>query len=117
MSTTLGAARTVRLNDIGVVFTVTILEPDPTDPTSLIVKDISAATVLEIILQKPNPDLTKITKTAVFVTDGTDGKITFTSIAGDLDIAGRWSLEGEVTLPTGKFRSDRERFDVEEIIE
>ena len=117
MATSLGEARTVRLNDIGVVFTVTIFEPDPNDPNELIVKDISAATVLEIILQKPNPELTPITKTAVFSTDGTDGKLTFTSIAGDLDTVGRWALEGEVTLPTGKFRSDKDRFDVEEIIE
>ncbi len=117
MSTALGPARTVRLNDIGVVFTVTITEPDPDNPDILIVKDISLATTLEIILQKPNPDLTKVVKVAVFSTDGTDGKMTFTSIAGDLDVAGRWSLEGEVTLPTGLFRSDRDRFDVEEIIE
>lgn len=114
---TASIATTVRLNDVGVVFTVTILEPDPNNPSELIVKDISTATVLEIILQTPNPDLTKVTKTAVFSTDGTDGKITFTSIAGDLDLAGRWFLEGEVTLPTGKFRSTRTHFDVEEIIE
>lgn len=110
-------SKTVRKDDIGVKFTVTIMEPDPTDPDTLIVKDISAATTKQLIFRKPTPDLTVVTQTAVFVTDGSDGQIRYTSILGDLDIAGRWSLEGQVVLPTGTFRSDRDRFDVEEILE
>ncbi len=114
---TLAANKTVRKDDIGVIFTVTFFEPDPDNPDTFIVKDISAATIKDLIFQKPNPDLTVLVKTADFVTDGSDGQVQYTSLLDDLDIAGRWSLEGEITLPTGTFRSDRVRFDVEEILE
>ncbi len=114
---TLAASKTVRKNDIGVIFTATFFEPDPDNPDTFIVKDISTATIKELIFQKPNPDLTVDVRTADFVTNGEDGQVQYTSLGGDLDVAGRWSLEGEVTLPTGTFRSDRARFDVEEILE
>lgn len=106
--------RTVRLNDVGVIFTVTIVECDAEG--DLIVKDISAATVKELIFQKPDDAQTAVEQTAVFTTDGTDGKIEYTAVGGDLDEVGRWFLEGRVTLPTGVFTSSRGLFDVEDII-
>ncbi len=106
--------RTVRLNDIGVVFTVTIVECDAEG--ELVVKDISLASVKELIFQKPDDAQTAVVQTAVFTTDGTDGKIQYTAAVDDLDEVGRWFLEGRVTLPTGVFTSSRGHFDVEEII-
>ncbi len=105
--------RTVRKDDVGVIFTVTIVECD--DDGDLVVKDISSATVKEIAFLKP--DGTSQIETADFTTDGTDGKIEYTSLAGDLDTIGRWFLEGKVTITTGVFTSARGHFDVEEIIE
>ena len=106
--------RTVRQNDTGVIFTVTIVECDPDDPNTLIVKDISGATVKELNFKKP--DGTVVEQTAVFTTDGSDGKIQYTSVVDDLDEAGRWFLEGYVETPTGNFTSVRGHFDVDEVI-
>ncbi len=111
------AARTVRRDDVGVIFRVTIKEPDPADPTKLITKDVSGATVKQLVFEKPDPPGTVVTQTAVFTTDGTNGQIEYTSLGPDLDIVGRWFLQGFVDTPTGEFTSSRGFFDVEEKIE
>ena len=116
MATLLGANKTVRVADAGVVFNVQFVEPDPNDPDVEIPKDISDATLLEIIFRRPNPILTSFAKTASFITDGVDGRITVTTVVGDLDTVGRWALEGHVVTPTGEFTSERGFFDVQEII-
>lgn len=56
--------------------------------------DISSATLIQIILQKP--DETSVTKTAVLVTDGTDGLMQYVTISGDLDQPGTWKIQGRV---------------------
>ncbi len=80
----------IQLNDIGSLFIVTLKEG-----TSIV--DLSTATVKEFYFQKP--DGTILTKTASFTTDGTDGKIQYTTIAGDLNVAGKWKLQAKITLP------------------
>lgn len=79
----------IHLNDIGTVFTATILDEDDA------VVDISTYTPKQLIFTKPSA--TKVTQTASFVTDGTDGQIKYTSIAGDLDEEGLWQLQGIVS--------------------
>jgi len=69
-----------------------------------VVEDISAATTLEIYFQKP--DGTTVTKTAVFTTDGTDGKFQYTTIAGDLDMVGTWHYQGHIVTPTTSLSTD-----------
>ena len=74
------------------------------------VVDVSSATTKEIILEKP--DGSTVTKTAAFVTDGTDGKIKYTTIAGDLDQVGRWRIQGRIISSSGNWPSEAGTFRV-----
>lgn len=72
--------------------------------------DVSLASTKEIVLKSTSGLV--LTKTASFFTDGSDGWITYTTISGDIDAAGRWYIQGHVTLPTGDFHSAVEPFQV-----
>lgn len=74
----------IHLDDIGTRFTVTIMDDDE-------VVDLSSYTTKQIILSKPSGE--KLTKTATFLTDGTDGVIYYDSISGDLDEVGLWRIQ------------------------
>jgi hypothetical protein len=87
----------VHVGDIGTVFEVTIQE-------SGVTLDISTATTKQIILRKPSG--ASMTKTAAFSTDGKDGKIRYASISGDLDVAGKWSLQAYLATPAWQGKSD-----------
>jgi len=54
--------------------------------------DVSAATVKKMLIEKP--DGTVLEKTANFATDGTDGKIEYTIVAGDVDQVGLYEYQG-----------------------
>ena len=98
----------VHLGDIGTAFTVTITDKQANGTT--IVADISSATLKQLVFKKPNGN--KLTKTAAFVTDGTDGKITYTTISGDIDIIGTWKLQGIITIGSNIFNSEIKSFKV-----
>ena len=93
----------IRVADIGVTFKITITDCD----TAV---DISTASTKQIWLYKP--DGTVLTKTASFFTDGTDGIITYTTVSGDIDIAGFWRIEAYVVMGTSEYHSEIERFRV-----
>jgi len=95
----------IHVGDIGTVLEITL-----TDETGAAL-DVSAATMLQIELQKP--DKTNVTKTAVLSTDDTDGKIRYVSVDGDFDQPKSWKLQGRVTLPSGTWRSQIGSFIVE----
>lgn len=97
------ASEEIHVNDIGNTFTVTLKD-------GVGEVNISTATTKSIIFGKP--DGTTLTKTAVFATDGEDGVIQYSSILGDLDIPGIWSIQAHVVLPTGNWRTDIAHFDV-----
>lgn len=61
--------------------------------------DISAATVKLIYFTKP--DRSVIVKTALFVTDGTDGQIHYSTVDGDLDQPGLWKIQAYIELGSG----------------
>lgn len=87
----------ININDIGTDLRVTIKEDG-------VVVDVSAATVIQIELTKPGG--TKVLKTAVNLTDGTDGIISYVTLAGDIDRTGTWAYRGIVTFSaTQKFYS------------
>lgn len=65
------------------------------------VVDISSAVTLEITLWKP--DTTTSVKTAVLVTDGTDGLMEYVTQAADLDQAGVWKIQGKVVFAGSTF--------------
>ena len=98
------AANEIHIGDIGTVFEVTLMD-------DIVVVDISSASVMQIVFEKA--DGTKVINTAVFTSNGVDGKMQFvTTVAGDLDQTGNWKIQGIVTLPTGKWSSDISKFKV-----
>lgn len=93
----------IHVGDIGTVLVVTILE----DGSAV---DISSASSLQIILRKP--DGVSYTKTATIYTDGTDGKLSYTVLDGDLDAAGLWKIQAVVVIPSGTYSSSVGSFKV-----
>ena len=76
------AADEIHQYDIGTRFEITLKD----EGNSPEIVDVSTASVTEIIFKKP--DGNTVTKTAGFTTDGTDGKIEYTTLANDLDTVG-----------------------------
>ncbi len=93
----------VRVNDTGTRFELTIVEND-------VAVDISSATMKTIKFQKP--DNVILSKTADFTTDGTDGKIDYVSITNDIDVKGEWKIQGYIEIPSGKFHTSMSSFGV-----
>ena len=101
MSTTI--KEEIHKEDIGTIFRLTVKDSD-------VVVDISSQTLMQIKL-RPKDGATK-TKTAVFTTDGTDGKMQYVTIAGDLHCTDEWELQSRVTLSDGDWNSNIATFRV-----
>ena len=95
----------IHTGDIGTRFLFTIQDCNSTDPV-----DVSTASSVEIVFQKT--DGSTDTKVGSFLTDGTDGKVYYDTLAGDIDQVGYWKVQGKVNFPTGLFYSDIHRFQV-----
>ena len=96
-------ANEIHQNDIGTAFTITIQ-----DGTTAV--DISTATTKKIVFKKPS--CTKLTYDTAFVSDGTDGKIKYNVVAGDLDEVGTYKLQSYVVISDGTFYTDITSFKV-----
>ena len=73
--------------------------------------NISAATVMKIKFTLP--DATHVDKTAVFSTNGVDGKLRYTTVTGDIVLAGVWMARGYVELGASpKFHTSEISFTV-----
>lgn len=79
------------VGDIGAVIEYTVTE----NGAAL---DISGATTKQLKLLGPGG--TVKTRTAAFGTDGTDGVLTYATIAGDLDVKGKWYVQPYLVLPS-----------------
>jgi hypothetical protein len=99
----------VHYNDIGTDIIVTVNDCVSGTATAL---DVSGASTLELILKSPSG--TSSTKTAGLNTDGTDGKIKYTSVDGDFNEVGTWRIQARIVLGAGTFRSDVGSFKVYE---
>lgn len=64
-----------------------------------IVIDASTVTTKQIILKRVGGP--RKVFTAQFITDGTDGGLTYTTASGDLDVAGTWKAQA-VIVENGK---------------
>jgi hypothetical protein len=89
-------AAEIHKNDIGTMFKVTIRKEDDS------IKDLSSYTTKQLIFKKPSGTI--LTKTATFLTDGTDGIIYYTSISGDLDEIGAWKLQAYLHDGSSNYR-------------
>ena len=102
------AADEIHIADVGTVFEVTLM-----DGATII--DISSASLMEIIFVKPDSNKTKVVNTAVLSSGGIDGKMKYIIVLpSELDIKGNWKIQGRVTLPTGTWSTDVDKFKVHE---
>ena len=97
------SANEIHVGDVGTVLTVTVK-----DDTAVV--NISSATTKQIILRKPSSS--KLEKVGVFVTDGADGQMKYTTVSGDLGESGDWSVQAKVVLTSGTWYSDTSTFTV-----
>lgn len=99
---------TIHKTDAGTIieFTLTDVNGDPVN--------ISDMTTKQILLKKPSG--TVLTETAAFVTDGSDGKIQYTTVAGKIDEAGEWKLQAKVSKTGAQFYSDQQSLTVADIL-
>jgi hypothetical protein len=97
------ASNEIHVGDVGTVFQRTIMDND-------VAVDVSAATVKQYIFVRP--DGSKLTVSAAFATNGTDGVLQYATVSGDLSMPGQWRLQVYLELPAGKWKSDVGLFDV-----
>ena len=100
--------------DATLKITLTLFEctTPPVIPKVLI--DLSSQTNMEIVLL--GPGAVRITKTPVFVTDGTDGQMTTVINAGEITVSGKWSVQGNAAITVGTVYSITKTFDVKDNI-
>jgi len=96
-------ASEIHVGDIGTQLIVTIQDNGA-------IVDISGASVLQIILKKPDGLL--YTKSGLLYTSGTDGKMYFVSVSGDFNLPGNYKLQGKVVLATGTYYTSISDFKV-----
>lgn len=89
--------------DIGTKLLITIKDDGS-------VVDISSASSLSIFIKRP--DGTMLTRAGTLETDGTDGKIYYIVVAGDLNDAGLYKIQAQVILTSGTFYSSTANFKV-----
>ena len=94
-------------DDIGTILELTILEDGAVLP-------IDTATAKTFSIQKPSGAV--LTKTAVFSSDGTDGKLKYSTVSGDLDEVGTYTIQANLVMPTGTWSSETGKFVVENIL-
>ncbi len=78
------AANEIHLGDVGTVFTYTVLKADGTP------EDLSGVTIANQRFVFTKPSGARLVVTPAFVTDGTDGQLRYTTVAGDIDELGAW---------------------------
>jgi len=94
----------IHLNDIGTVIRVTLY-----DGSSVV--DVSNASTLQLLFKKP--DNTLLTKTAVLTGDGTDGQVQYITVAGDLNVMGKWAVQARIVdISSNEWKSSVSTFRV-----
>lgn len=100
----------IHVADVGTRLYVTVKE-------SGVVVDLSGASEITLVIRRK--DKSVITKTlsddqVKLYTDGSDGKIYYDLIAGDITIKGDYSLQVNLEYPNGFWHSDTQTFAVAE---
>ena len=103
---------TIYVDDIGTDLIMTIYECDcSTDPCTEAVASLTGSTSMQMFIKQPDGDL--LTRTASFVTDGSDGKIHYVTVTGDFDESGEYGLQGKVVSSAGSWRTEIEYIKVQ----
>ena len=92
--------------DFGQVGELTLIDVDTNAAA-----DVSSYTTAQVFLLT-DPDAVTTTKTAAFVNTGSDGKVDYTLVSGDIDQAGEWMVRARVTSGTAQLTSEELRFEV-----
>lgn len=85
------------VNDINTIFRVTIY--DTTSTGGSVVSDVSSASTITFTFKRP--DGSTFTKSGSLTNDGTDGKVQYTTIDGDLNTSGTWSIQVLIVSSAG----------------
>ncbi len=98
-------ANEIHVDDVGTRFLLTVKD-------SGVVVNLAPATLLQVNFRKP--DDTVVNKTASTLVDGSiiSGVMYYDSLAGDLDQAGHYKLQGKVSLTSGTYYTDIHTFKV-----
>ena len=99
------SVRKIRVGDAGAQFRLTIQNGEETADVSTVEKKTLTFT---------RPDGKKLERDARFYTDGTDGIIAYTTVKGDLDTEGDWSVQAFVDFGNSQFDSEVHSFVVHE---
>jgi len=93
----------IHVDDVGTKFLVTVQD-------SGVAVDVSVASILQINFRKP--DGVTMNRAGTLNTDGIDGKIYYATIAGDMNVAGVYKIQGKIGLPSGTYYTDIQTFKV-----
>ena len=72
--------------------------------------DISSASSLTIFIKQPSGTI--LERTGVLDTDGTDGKMYYLTVLGDLNASGNYKIQGQVVISAGTFYTSISTFKV-----
>ena len=97
----------IHKDDFGTIFRATIRDGS-------VIVDISTTNNKEFTFQKP--DCSSLAVSGVFLTDGTDGIMQYTTVEGDLDQAGNWQIQGKVIFASSSWNTNVHKFKVHENI-
>lgn len=95
--------RKIQVNDAGAQFRLTIKTGEET---------ANVSGVLTKTLTFNKPDGSTLSRDARFYTDGSDGIIAYTTVAGDLDAEGEWTVQAFVDFGESPFESEIHSFTV-----
>ena len=94
----------IHIGDIGTIFEITLMD-------DLAVVNVAPASEMLIMFTKP--DGSKVINIAQLSGDGSDGKIRYVITSStELDQNGSWKIQANVTLPSGQWSSNIDRFRV-----
>ena len=95
----------IHVGDVGTIIRLTITEDDGTTAV-----DVSAASVKKFYFAKSSGE--KMNVAAAFNTTGVDGKLKYTVVANDIDVAGTWQVQAYIEIGTAKYYSTKTTFSV-----
>jgi len=97
----------IQEGSIGLQIQYTVLKEDGTPQN---ISSANTAGSKKLIFTRPNN--TVLTKDAAFATDGLDGTLIYTTMAGDLVPSGIYQLQADLTMPNFQGRTAVDTFQV-----